>query len=385
MMSTIEAPARPARYLELDSLRGLAALMVVLFHVLDLWQADAQPSSAIIRYSLGLEYPFGTDAVLLFFVLSGFVLSLPAINGKPQTYPTFLIRRVFRIYVPYLPALLVSVAGAFWLHGIITRSIWFHQFWSEPVNWRLVGQHVLFLSLSNTDQFDPPIWSLVYEMRISLIFPLLCGLVLPLKSKWFLVIAGGLTTIPIIFERLVYHIDGSGFDSPHYAGLFILGILLAREKSRLGEWFRCRRRIARILIGAAFFWLFLFAGQLFLGATARALDFQRSLAYISQWITALGAGGLMIICMNSSSCERVLHWPPIHFLGEISYSLYLWHFVVLLYCVHLLYGKIPLWEILCLVFVLSIIVSWFSYRWIELPSMNLGRKLSNPFQRPSGA
>jgi peptidoglycan/LPS O-acetylase OafA/YrhL len=129
----------------------------------------------------------------------------------------------------------------------------------------------------------------------------------------------------------------------------------------------------------------LFAGQLFVGATARALDFQRSLAYISQWITALGAGGLMIISMNSPSCKRVLHWPPIHFLGEVSYSLYLWDFVVLLYCVHLLYGKIPLWEILCLVVVLSIIVSWFSYRWIEVPSMNLGRTLSNAFQSPSGA
>ncbi|MGA2908701.1 MAG: acyltransferase [Terracidiphilus sp.] len=219
MMSTIDAPVRQVRYVELDSLRGLAALMVVLFHVLNLWQADAQPASVIIRYFLGLEYPFGTDAMLLFFVLSGFVLSLPAINGKPQTYPTFLIRRVFCIYVPYLPALLVSVAGAFWLHGIITRSIWFHPFWSEPVNWGLVGQHVLFLSLSNTDQFDPPIWSLVYEMRISLIFPLLCGLVLRLKSRWSLVIAGGLTTIPILIERLLYHLDGSGFNSPHYAGL----------------------------------------------------------------------------------------------------------------------------------------------------------------------
>ena len=89
--------------------------------------------------------------------------------------------------------------------------------------------------------------------------------------------------------------------------------------------------------------------------------------------------------MNSASCKRVLHWPPIHFLGQISYSLYLWHYVVLLYCVHLLYGKVSLWAILCLIFILSISVSWLSYRFIEVPSMNLGRRLSNAFRSPAGA
>jgi peptidoglycan/LPS O-acetylase OafA/YrhL len=78
-----------------------------------------------------------------------------------------------------------------------------------------------------------------------------------------------------------------------------------------------------------------------------------------------------------------LYWPPIRFLGEVSYSLYLWHFVVILYCVHLLYGKVPLWTILCLSFVLSIAVSRCSYLWIELPSMAIGRKLSNAFLRPA--
>ncbi len=90
-----------------------------------------------------------------------------------------------------------------------------------------------------------------------------------------------------------------------------------------------------------------------------------------------------MISQNSAMRERILLWRPIHFLGEISYSLYLWHFVVILYCVHLLYGRIPPVAILCLALVLSILISFCSYRWIEVPSMNLGRKLSNAFQRPS--
>jgi peptidoglycan/LPS O-acetylase OafA/YrhL len=54
---------------------------------------------------------------------------------------------------------------------------------------------------------------------------------------------------------------------------------------------------------------------------------------------------------------------------------------VLLYCVHLLYGKIPLLAILLLVLVLSLAVSWCSYHWIEKPSMELGRRLSSPRRR----
>ncbi len=378
MLNTVNAPVKAARYLELDSLRGLAALTVVVGHLRAVWQTDTQPTSVALKFFLDLVTPFHTEAVILFFVLSGFVLSLPAVNGRPQTNFAFVIRRVFRIYVPYLAALAVSVAGAFWLHGIITRSNWFHQFWSEPVSWHLVGQHVLFLGVFNVYQFDGPIWSLVHEMRISLIFPLLCGFVLRFKSKWSLAIAGGLTIVAITIEKLPFQINQSVADSFQYAGLFVLGILLARERSKLGAWFRRPRRFAKVLIGAAFLWLYLFAGAPLMGATGH---FRHSLTCISQWITAFGAGGLMIVCMNSASCKRVLSWRPIHFLGEVSYSLYLWHWVVILYCVHLLYGKISLWAILSLALVLSIIVPWCSYRWIEKPSMNLGRKLSNLSQR----
>lgn len=387
MKSSIDVPIRQPRYLELDSLRGLAAFIVVLHHLRILWEYDTQPTSATLRFFLDLVNPFGFEAVILFFVLSGFVLSLPAVAGKPQSYPTFLIRRVFRIYVPYLAALAVSIAGAYWLHGLVTRSSWFQSSWSDPVDWHLVFQHLLFIGSYDSMQFDNPIWSLVHEMRISLVFPLLCGIILGLKSKWSFVVAGGLTIASGLLGKLPFDITASVADSIQYAGLFVLGIFLARERARLGDWFRCRPGIARVLIGAAFLWLFLFAGSTFTEAATRLLHIRlhRFLLMISQWITAFGAGGLMIMSMNSALSKRVLHWPSIRLLGQMSYSLYLWHFIVLLFCVHLLYGKTPLWTILCLALVLSIAVSWCSYLWIEKPSMNLGRKLSNVFRSPAGA
>jgi peptidoglycan/LPS O-acetylase OafA/YrhL len=380
MMSTIHAPERQIRFVELDSLRGLAALTVVLHHLRLLWEGDTQSSSVICRFFLDLVTPFGSEAVILFFVLSGFVLSLPAVNGRPQTYPAFITRRIFRIYVPYLAALAISVAGAFWLHGGALGSEWFRTSWSERVNWHLVGQHILFLGSYNTDQFNPPIWSLVYEMRISLFFPLLCGFVLRFRSRWSFAIAAGLTIAAITFKKMTFEIAPDFAGTFQYAGLFVLGIFLARKRGRLGAWFQHPRRFAKVLIGAAFLLLFLFAGPPLIRLTGDFL--LHSMICISQWITAFGAGGLMIVSMNSAFCKRVLHWPPIHFLGQISYSLYLWHYVVLLYCAHLFYGKVSLWVILCLIFILSIFVSWLSYRFIEVPSMNLGRRLGNAFRRP---
>jgi peptidoglycan/LPS O-acetylase OafA/YrhL len=379
-MNGAGAPAKISRFVELDSLRGLAALTVVLYHLQFLWTEEAPPTSTAVRWFCAQVAPFGTEAVMLFFVLSGFVLSLPAVNGRPQPYFTFLIRRIFRIYVPYLAAIAVSVAGAFWLHGIVTQSVWFRQSWSEPVNWRLVGQHLLFVGTYDTNQFDNPIWSLVQEMRISLIFPGLCWLVLQLKSRWSAAIAAGLTVIAFALNKWPLLVHWQLPESLFYAALFVLGIALARERKSLSAWFLHLQQSVKILIAAACLWLYLFAGPEL--TNDHGSFFAHALWFIAHWATALGAGGLIVISFNSAWFQKILTWPPIHLLGKMSYSLYLWHFVVLLYCIHLLYGRTPLWAIVCLTFVLTLLVSWCSYRWIELPSIVFGRKLSDMRSSP---
>ena len=106
---------------ELDSLRGLAALTVVLRHLCNLWLDDGMYSASEHSRDafIFLTYPFapGHSAVLLFFILSGFVLALPFIAGKAQSYPVFATRRIFRIYAPYLVVLCIAVLGDYFLHG----------------------------------------------------------------------------------------------------------------------------------------------------------------------------------------------------------------------------------------------------------------------------
>jgi peptidoglycan/LPS O-acetylase OafA/YrhL len=127
-------PVQSERYASLDGLRGLAALVVVVYH-----STISTPRAAAIRLSPGeqdltpLELVLactplrllwsGSEAVVIFFVLSGFVLALPYARsgGMPNRY--FYPRRLLRLYVPaaaslvfaYLTALVVPrlhLAGA---------------------------------------------------------------------------------------------------------------------------------------------------------------------------------------------------------------------------------------------------------------------------------
>ena len=373
MANQVNAPGKPARLFQLDALRGIGALTVVVYHLQIVWSQENPPTSPAVRFLLGQVAPFGTEAIMFFFLLSGFVLSLSAIEGKPQSWFNFVVRRTFRIYVPYLGALAVAVAGAYWLHGIITGSSWFHSFWSQPVDWRLVGQHVAFVGAYDTRQFDSPIWSLVQEMRVSLVFPALCWLVLRFRSRWSLAIAGSLTGLSVLLGKTGTSLALEAGNSIQIAGLFVFGIFLARERHRFGAWYRRLPRFGKYLAGIASIGCFLFGGTHLIQLAGD--HFGRATMDISQWITAVGAGGIMMVSLHSWWCQKALAWSPMQFLARISYSLYLWHFVVLLYCVHLLYGRMPLPAILGLAFALMFPLSWLSFRYIELPSNALGRKI----------
>ncbi len=85
------------RYLERDSLRGLAAGSVVIWHFLMFWVTSSRWHRIV--YSPTVFFYTGSAAVLIFFVLSGFVLSLPFL-ARPQPYPAYLAKRICRIYVP---------------------------------------------------------------------------------------------------------------------------------------------------------------------------------------------------------------------------------------------------------------------------------------------
>ena len=98
------------RFLQLDAMRGIAAVCVVFHH----WRLAFY--AGVLHFWLVPIFS-GTQAVMLFFVLSGFVLSLPYLDGKRRPYWPYLIRRFWRIYVPFAAAVGIAAVGALLFRG----------------------------------------------------------------------------------------------------------------------------------------------------------------------------------------------------------------------------------------------------------------------------
>lgn len=361
------SPSLPLnRLAELDSVRGAAALSVVFHHFKLLWNPHELSRVARLVYIGPLRLvSAGHEAVILFFVLSGFVLSIPALRGKAQPYPEFLVRRIFRIYFPYLVALALSVWGAANLHGQVQGTDWYRDTWSNPVKWHLVLQHVLFVGEYDAAQFNTAFWSLVIEMRVSLIFPLLCAFALWLRPARLIALALVLFVFTFLIQAFG-HQNGAILSTLHYSGAFVVGIFLARQQKQVSEAYARLSVGAKIALATLAGFLFVYAGVALSKVSPGAAD----------WPTTLGAAGLIGFGLNSRLCRGVLLSPIVRFLGRVSYSIYLVHGTILLALIHLLFRRIPIFAIFILYVTSVICMSEIFYRIVEKPFMELGRRLS---------
>ena len=352
------------RFLELDALRGLAAVTVVLSHFAGLWSRRAM-SHAELGFFLGPVQVVAAahSAVALFFVLSGFVLTLPTLSGRPQGYSMFLIRRVTRIYLPYLGALILAVAcdALFRRNGVYLNE-WFAGTWSSPVNARLFWAHVLFIGSYNNHEFNTAFWTLVLEMRVSLIFPGLCYLMLRAgrKTACLLVILS-FALQGILPEPATSH-------TIYAVSAFLAGILLARCYPEVVQWYRELARPARILLVSCAAIVYTYA------------QFMNHLPWplvkLMEPLTTLSAVLLIVASVTASRWNRFLLGPVPQWCGHVSYSLYLIHGTILYSLVELAYGRMPLIYILPIYLLLAFGAARIYFALVERPSMSFGRWLT---------
>jgi peptidoglycan/LPS O-acetylase OafA/YrhL len=162
------APTR-TRWERVDQLRGLAALAVVACHLSVSAYVNAPNLDGGLWPWLALPLGFGYLGVPLFFVISGFCIHLPYARtlagadlemGTPD-WKGFFARRFWRLYPPYLAALVVAL-GLWWLAG-------------SPIPWVAVTTQALLVHPFHTATFDgvnPPAWTLAVEAQLYLAYPL---------------------------------------------------------------------------------------------------------------------------------------------------------------------------------------------------------------------
>lgn len=368
----IRSPAKDdgRRFHELDSMRGLAAVVVLVHHFRNMFYPSASFQHG---WQSVLLYPFvsGHESVIFFFLLSGFVLSLPFLRGKIQPYRVYIWRRVLRIYGPYLGALVLSVVGCALWHNRLGATGWASITWFAPVSLRSIGHHILFIGNYDDAQYNTAFWSLVHEMRISLIFPHLFVAAARLSAKYTLLVVASCTLVGVhaVEYRLLATVE--------YAGIFLVGALIAKNLRTLSELYKRIGTSQQVLLALISFLLYV---------KGHHLANVSPLWHLGELPITLGAAGFLIIGLNSTIVSRILNSPIPTFLGRISYSFYLLHGTVLFAMAVMLKDRLSCPVFFLIYFSTTILLSWGFYVAVEKPFMlmsrNAGRRKSTPIVRP---
>jgi peptidoglycan/LPS O-acetylase OafA/YrhL len=375
---------RSVRINSLDTVRGLAALSVVFLHILSAYRTQESWSVAgdhhlnlpflLSRTPLGIFYA-GGSAVVLFFILSGFVLALPFLAGRAPRYRDFAIRRVCRIYLPYAAALFIAI-GARSLVTVapVAGADWVRSFWDTPLTPGIIAGYLAMTGFSYHTAIDFVVWSLIHEMRISLIFPLLIAamaltsrLSLRLAGAFLLSFGAALLALQMRDDPSAVHLAvRSWLDTIGYIWFFIVGIELARYRQTIMRFIAARSRTEIVLL--TILSACLYCARLLVPSLEHTAELD--------FIIGIGAAGFIALAIGRAHFDRWLTKPPLLFLGRTSYSLYLLHPIVLLTAIYALSGLVPPAAIMIIVAPLALLAAWLGWRFIEKPSMELGRTLS---------
>ncbi|MDQ3632467.1 MAG: acyltransferase [Actinomycetota bacterium] len=364
-------------------MRGIAAFSVLLHHsalafpvIYDDTRADGLTTVNALKYTPLHAFFAGNPAVIVFFVLSGLVLAIPFVEGRGNGYRAFIVKRVCRLWPPYA----VAVAAAFLLaatiggSGLSGMSGWFNEKWQDPITAASIAEHASLVASFDNNVFNPVIWSLVHEMRVSLVFPALVLATVLLGWKRGLTLALLISCIGVLARSGIG--GGDYWGTLKYLPCFVVGILLAVHRKALGALIeRLSSRMTAALAAAAllaYSWPFWVNSDWFPGPLARAVH-----TPVTDLVAILlGATVLILLAQRPGRAQSALLSRVPQFLGRISYSLYLLHVVVLLTVLHVFGGVVQPVLLLPIVWVVAIVLADVMQRVVERPSQNLGRHLA---------
>jgi peptidoglycan/LPS O-acetylase OafA/YrhL len=345
--------ANSGRVAQLDSLRGIAAMTVVWYH----WHSAIYIPK--VRWYLA---PFfaGHEAVILFFVLSGYVLSLPTWTKRTAAYPEYLVRRVSRIYLPYLAAAFLAGIGCYFYCGSrLPLTPWFYATWQTPLSAQVVWQQFV---MDPRSVLNTAFWSLRYEMQMSLVFPFLCLLMMRTGRHSGIAMVAATCLVSYLTLRTPFGSTDLA-QTVYYAIFFVAGAALAREQKVLNQY---AARMSKPALWAALVVSFV------------AYSYSSTILKSQRWsglLTGAGTLGLIFLIQDPRMHLGLKSAVP-EYLGRISYSLYLLHGTVLFGGMNLLYGKVPLPALAVLYAVASVAVAHVFCVLVEEPSLRLGKRVA---------
>lgn len=364
----------------IEGLRGVAALLVALFHAYVYSQWGGLPAQSMVLRHAWLF-------VDLFFVISGFVMASAYSDrlDTPRAAGAYMVRRFFRLYPLHLlttvTALLavVGVQTAKWIlaaNGLHVGSE--PPFAVEFFNLKLLGLDLLLLQgvgILRMEIHNYPSWSISVEFWLYLIFALL---MLAIRSRFLrIVISAAIVALSVAYFLVYWSSAPEALRTLDTRGLprgllsFFQGCLLFYFYQRLAAWFERP--------GGQLRWWTLSAAQA--AAVALALYLVARQDMLGTWQLLIPFVFTLVVVLllpDRGLIAALLQTRPVQWIGLHSYSIYLVHVTVLTvldwpgraipepakHLVGLAY--------LGLVFGLSAL----SYRFIEAPWRDRGRRLA---------
>ena len=373
MSSAQNAVVKPAphrglgRYrADIDGLRAIAVLLVVLNHLQ-------------FRHFEG-----GYVGVDVFFVISGYLIGASLIaefRDDRFSLAAFYERRIRRIF-PALLAMLIVVSLLCYCYLMPASLV---DYARSVVAALLSVSNFLFWSQAG--YFDAPssvkpllhTWSLAVEEQFYVVFPIVLFVIYRWRPAALRKVLWGLTILTLALSAWIVRRDASMafFWSPLRAWELITGVMVSQYGF---AWMK--RRMVRELTAWAGLLLILVPGVLYTAATP------------FPGLTAIlpCAGAALILAsgqVGGSTAGALLITPPARFIGLISYSLYLWHWPVLvLQNSALLISPHPSWErnTKLTILIISLVLATLSWWLVETPFRKGSLKLARrPLMAWSGA
>jgi len=332
-------------------MRAIAVLLVVAYHVRPDW------------------IPGGFVGVDIFFVISGFLITSGLVNESLATGRVDIVRfwgRRVRRLIPASSVVLVAVVIGTLV--ILPMTQWvtvFAQTASSALsaqNWMLLFSAVDYLHPSEPSPLQH-FWSLAVEEQFYIVWPFVLWLLVVVAHRrghsgrrYFAYAVGGLLAVSLVFS-VAYSFGNptaAYFSTFSRAWELLIGAALAVVLPRLA----LGRRVSGVL---------LVGGLVVIAASAFLIDESMVFPGYIALVPTLAAAALLASGAADHSLlpARVLTLRPVTYVGDISYSLYLWHWPLIVFAGALLgVARLPSWAV-GIVVVLSFVLAGLSKRFIE--------------------
>lgn len=341
---------------EIDGLRALAVIPVILFHA-----------------GFGL-FAGGYVGVDVFFVISGYLITgivMADVDRGTFSLSDFYERRIRRI----LPALFLVVAVCTPLAYLLLLPSEMKEFSQSLIAVATFSSNVLFWSQSGyfegAAELKPLLhtWSLSVEEQFYLFFPLILVATRTWGKRWVvtLVATAGLASLVLAEWGALNKPIAAFFLLPTRAWELLLGALVAL----------CLGRATHRQVPLGWSNLAAMIGLLAVAYAIYSFDAQTTFPGFHALVPTLGAALMIMGARPETLVGRLLGHPAMVSIGLISYSTYLWHQPIFAFARHLGLEQADALPLIALA-ILSVVLGYLSWRYVETPIRH-NRTLSRKF------